>query len=120
MLATGLSTVAIRVHNLASMVAFYSAAFATQFHDVDTFGIPCQFAEVGNVTLKLVPIRDETDFVGFPVHQLGFNVPDAEAIIAIAEDHGGRQEGEALRDGDRLHIAIRDPDGNTLELYSGG
>jgi catechol 2,3-dioxygenase-like lactoylglutathione lyase family enzyme len=100
------------------MIAFYSEAFKIQFHEVDTFGIPSQFGDIGGVTLKLVPIRDASDFEGFPLHQLGFNVPDPEAIIRIARQHGGRLEGRILRDGEKVHAAIRDPDGNTVELYS--
>lgn len=53
-----------------------------------------------------------------PVHQLGFRVPDVKAVIALATQHGGRQEGEMIRDGDKIQAAIRDPDGNTIELYS--
>jgi catechol 2,3-dioxygenase-like lactoylglutathione lyase family enzyme len=113
-----LSSVAIRVHKIDAMVAFYSDAFGAQFHEVDTFGIRSKFGDLGDVVLKLVPIRDDVDFEGFPLHQLGFDVPDAEAIIPIAEQHGGRQHGATLREGSTTHVVIRDPDGNTLELYS--
>jgi hypothetical protein len=37
-------------------------------------------------------------------------------VIAIAVPHGGRQEGELATDGGRVHAAVRDPDGDTLEL----
>ena len=50
------------------------------------------------------------------VHHPGFIVPDVQAVIAIAERHGGRvQDGPLRRDG-RLTAAIRAPDGNTIEL----
>jgi catechol 2,3-dioxygenase-like lactoylglutathione lyase family enzyme len=118
MAVSALSSVAIRVHNLTSMVSFYSEAFGIQFHQVDTFGIASQFGEVDGITLKFVPIRDTVDFEGFPIHQLGFNVPDAEAILPIAIQYGGGQLGETLREGGKVQVAIRDPDGNSLELYS--
>jgi catechol 2,3-dioxygenase-like lactoylglutathione lyase family enzyme len=113
-----LSSIAIRVSNLDAMVRFYSEAFHIQFQEVNTSGIPSQFGELNGITLKLVPIRDEADFQSFPIHQPGFVVPDVEAVIALAIQYGGRQEGSLLRNQDGVQAAIRDPDGNTIELYS--
>ncbi|MGH9936516.1 MAG: VOC family protein [Blastocatellia bacterium] len=113
-----LTTVALRVHRMEQMTAFYSQAFGVKFREVDTFGIRSQFGEVAGLTLKFVPIRAGADFTEYPIHQLGFTVPDVEAVIALALKHGGKQEGPPLREKGRLHAAIRDPDGNTLELYA--
>jgi catechol 2,3-dioxygenase-like lactoylglutathione lyase family enzyme len=41
-----------------------------------------------------------------------------EAVIAIAQKHGGRQEGQLIRVDGKIQAALRDPDGNTIELYS--
>ena len=112
-----LSSVALRVHNMDRMVAFYTEAFGGKFQEVDARGIRSQFGEVGGFTMKLVPIRDAADFTNFPVLQLGFTVDDIKAVVALAVKHGGRQEGETAKDGSRLHAAVRDPDGNTIELY---
>ena len=115
-----LSSIAFRVHNLDAMLAFYSEAFQVEFQEVDTYGIRSQFGDLDGMTLKFVPIRESDDFKGFPVHQPGFVVPDVEAVIAIAIKHGGRQEGQTLRADGRVQAAVRDPDGNTIELYSEG
>ena len=115
---TNISSVAMRVANLEAMLEFYSQAFGVKFHQVDTYGIPSQFGEVNGITLKFVPIRDEADFKNFPVHQLGFVVPNVEAVIALALQHGGREEGNLIRKEGRTEAAVRDPDGNTIELYS--
>jgi hypothetical protein len=87
---------------------------------VGTYGIRSQFGEVNGITLKFVPIRDEADFENYPVHQLGFIVTDVKAVIALALQHGGREEGRVIRNGERTEGAVRDPDGNTIELYSEG
>ena len=113
-----LSSIAIRVANMDSMLAFYSEAFHVQFQEVDTYGIQSQFGELNGITLKFVPIRDEADFKNYPVHQLGFVVPDVQAVIALALQHGGREEGHLIRKEGRIEAAVRDPDGNTIELYS--
>lgn len=113
-----ISSLAIRVSNMDAMMAFYSEAFHVQFREVDTYGIPSQFGEVDGVMLKFVPIRDDADFKGYPIHQPGFVVPDVEAVIALALKHGGRQEGKVIQADGKIQAAVRDPDGNTLELYS--
>ena len=115
---TSVSSIAIRVYNTDAMVSFYSRAFGVQFREVDTYGIRSQFGEVGDITLKFVPIRDSDDFKGFPVHQPGFVVPDVEAVVTLALEHGGRQEGQIIRRDGQVQAAVRDPDGNTIELYS--
>lgn len=115
---TSISSVAMRIANIEAMLEFYSQAFGVKFREVNTFGILSQFGEVDGITLKFVPIRDEADFKSYPVHQLGFVVPDVQAVIALAIQHGGREEGHLIRKEGRIEAAVRDPDGNTIELYS--
>ena len=115
-----LHTVAMRVHRMKAMLAFYSEAFGIQFREVMTGPLQSHFGELDGLTLKFVPLRDEADFDGYAVHQLGFTVADIEQVIEVAIRHGGRQEGEAILKDGRTHAAVRDPDGNTLELYSPG
>jgi catechol 2,3-dioxygenase-like lactoylglutathione lyase family enzyme len=112
-----LTTVACRVHHMDAMVAFYAEAFGARFRVVDTHGFRSQFGELPNVTLKFVPIRDAPDPDGFPIHQLGFDVPDVAHVVESALRHGGRVQDAPVRDGARVHAAVRDPDGNTIELY---
>ncbi len=113
-----LASIAIRVANVESMLAFYTEAFQIQFQEVDTYGIKSQFGEMDGVTLKFVPIRDEADFKGYPIHQPGFMVPDVQYVIDVAQKYGGRQEGRTIRSEGKIQAAIRDPDGNTIELYT--
>ncbi len=112
-----LSSLAIRVANMKDMLAFYTEAFQVQFQEVDTYGIPSQFGELNGMTLKFVPIRDQADFKGYPIHQPGFVVPDVKSVIEIAQKYGGRQEGQIIQSGGKIQAAVRDPDGNTIELY---
>ena len=113
-----ISSIAFRVYNLDAMMDFYSEAFQVQFREVDTYGIKSQFGEIDGIMLKFVPIRDDADFKGYPVHQPGFVVADVEAVIALALKYGGQQEGQTIRTNGTLQAAVRDPDGNTIELYS--
>ncbi len=113
-----LSSIAIQTHRMEAMVAFYTEAFGGEFREVDTGGPKAWFGDVNEITLKLVELLDDVDFDGYPLHQLGFSVDDAEAVIAIAVKHGGCQEGDVARNERQAHGSVRDPDGNTIELYS--
>ena len=112
-----LSTLALRVHHMPAMVDFYTEAFGGTFEKVDIQGLEAYFGQVAGITFKFVPIRESADFEGFPSHQPGFEVDDVDRVVELAKKFGGRQEGETLRDGDRVHAAVRDPDGNTIEIY---
>jgi predicted enzyme related to lactoylglutathione lyase len=113
-----LMTVAYRVHRMSAMLAFYREAFGVEFQEVDVGrGLRAQFGELGGRVLKFVPIREDVDFEGFPIHQIGLEVPDAEAVLAAAQHYGGRVLERTRREGGRLVASVRDPDGNTLELY---
>lgn len=111
-------SVAMRIHHMDDMLAFYSEAFGIEFHEVATGPFQSQFGDLDGMTLKFVPIRDGVDFEGYPVHQLGVSVADVERVISLAIQHGGRQEGEIVITENGTSAAVRDPDGNTIELYS--
>jgi len=112
-----LQTITLRVHHMDRMLAFYGEAFGVEFREVDTFGITSQFGQLGAVTLQFVPIRESAQFEEYPIHLLGFEVDDLRAVLAMAEDLGGRQDGALHQDEGRLAGTVRDPDGNTIELY---
>lgn len=114
-----LTTLAFRVHKMPAMIAFYSEAFGARFREVDTGGLRSQFGELPGLTLKFVPIRDGVEFGEFPIHQPGFEVASVGRVIELALKHGGRVENPPALQGGRTHAAVRDPDGNTIELYGG-
>ena len=118
MQSSQLASVAIQVHRVNAMVAFYTEAFGMSFEDVNT-GMPSKFATHGGITFKFVPLRASVDLEGFGLHQLGFVVDDVHEVIGLAIAHGGRAEGTVQRTEDgSLHGALRDPDGNSVEVYS--
>lgn len=110
-------SIAIQVHDMEAMLAFYQRAFGFEFRAVRTGPFDSQFAEREGLTLKLVPMRAAKDFESFPIHQLGFAVDDVEATVALAQELGGQPLGEVVfRDGRATDAAVRDPDGNSIEL----
>jgi predicted enzyme related to lactoylglutathione lyase len=112
-----LRSLALRVHNMDAMVAFYGEAFGVRFEPVATGGLTSWFGTLGSLALKFVPIRDAADFDGYPIHQPGFEVGDVRRVVRLAERHGGAVHDAPIRRGGRLLASVRDPDGNTIELY---
>jgi predicted enzyme related to lactoylglutathione lyase len=112
------SSVAIKCNNLEAMVDFYGGAFSAGFKEVDVGveGMRCFFGRGAGIVFKLVSGREAADFESYPIHQLGFDVLDVESLVRLAEKHGGKREGDVIRDGEVLRGCVRDPDGNTLEL----
>jgi catechol 2,3-dioxygenase-like lactoylglutathione lyase family enzyme len=113
-----IASVAVRVKNMEAMLAFYSEAFEAEFRQVDVQGLACQFGLVGQVTMKLVPLREAADFEGYPLHQLGFEVADLAPVLECAQKHGGRIEQDIGSYGSQFQAVVRDPDGNSIELYA--
>lgn len=116
----GVAQISLRACKVAEMTSFYMATFDAEFRAQESGGLNCLVADLGHVQLKLVPLRDETNFDGYPLHQLGFEVPDVEDAVSTALRWGGRLESEVVRANGRLHACVRDPDGNTIELFSDG
>jgi catechol 2,3-dioxygenase-like lactoylglutathione lyase family enzyme len=113
-----ITTVAYRVHRMPEMLAFYRDAFGVEFSAAEVGpGLEARRGGLGGLTLLFVPIREDVDFEGFPVHQLGIQVPDVDTVLAAARRHGGRVQDAPHRMEGRLTASLRDPDGNTLEVY---
>lgn len=111
-----LVSVALRCFRMEAMVAFYQDAFGFAFEAVAVGGMDAQFGRLNGFTLKLVPLSDARERDEAPSHQLGFRVDDPEAVLALAEKYGGSAFGpERVQDGLR-HLAVRDPDGNPVEV----
>jgi catechol 2,3-dioxygenase-like lactoylglutathione lyase family enzyme len=115
-----LTTIALQAYAIDDMRAFYTEAFDGEFSEVEIGGMTCWFGQSAGFTLKLVPLRAESDFEGYPMHQLGITVDDVAAVIAAAIRHGGRQDGSTSLQNGLAYAVVRDPDGNTIELYQRG
>lgn len=112
-----LRSIAIRTCNTDAMRRFYAEAFGFEFRAVDLGPFTAWFGQGQDLTLKLVPIRDAADFDEFPIHQLGFVVSDIGGAVRLAESCGGRLQDPPAQADQELQASVRDPDGNTIELY---
>lgn len=109
-------SVALRTFRMEAMLAFYHEAFGFAFEARQIGPLEAQFGRLHGFTLKLVPLSNAQERDERPSHQLGFWVPDPEAVLALSEKYGGGAFGpERVHDGKR-HLAVLDPDGNPIEV----
>ncbi len=113
-----LSSVAIRVYRLEAMVGFYQEAFGIAFSEKRVGDITTYFGMLGDIMFKLYPLQEDQEMDEWPTHQLGFFVADLDAVLELSLKYGGSILNEPVTRLNQVHAAIRDPDGNSLELYS--
>ncbi len=112
-----LVSIAIRVYRMEAMVDFYQEAFGIPFVEKRIGDLESYFGFLGPILFKLVPLSDDQEADEFPTHQLGFHVEDIDSVVELALKYGGSVLQEPLQRLDQYFAAIRDPDGNSLELY---
>ena len=112
-----LSSMAILVYRVEAMVDFYQEAFGIVFTEKRVGDLTAYFGVLDGIVFKLVPLAGERDADEFPTHQLGFEVEDVDVTCELALKYGGSILQEPIQRLDQLHAAIRDPDGNSIELY---
>ena len=114
---TKLSGFTIAVHHFDAMRAFYAAIFGMDWEEVELApGICILRLSLSGMTIQLCAASVAGVTAADFRHQLRFTVADLGAAIAAGEAHGGQLHSEPVETTDMRFAAMRDPDGNTLEL----
>ena len=114
---TKLSGITLAAHQHDAMRAFYAALFGEEWEEVELApGIRILRLTLAGLTIQLCA----ASVAGVPAadfrHQLRFTVADLGAAIETGLAHGGQLHSEPVTTEDLRFAALRDPDGNTLEL----
>lgn len=116
---TSLNRVTLATINMAAMVRFYNEVFGAEMEPAPQYGATTPAFHQGNlagVNLLLCPNQIARVKAAQNRHQLRFAVGDIEAAVQSVQAAGGKVDGKVIeRQGERL-IAVRDPDGNTIEF----
>ena len=112
-----LSGLTLAVHNFAAMRDFYAALLGLTWEETQLAArVVILQGELAGLTLQLCPASVAGVAAADFRHQLRFTVPDLDAALAAGIANGGEQYGELQETESSRLIALRDPDGNTLEL----
>jgi predicted enzyme related to lactoylglutathione lyase len=114
--AVEIDKITIAVADLAKMKGFYGRALGIEFTDIDMQGAKLAVAKLGALEILLCPKQLAGITATENTVQLRFVVADVKAAHAAAVAAGGASIAEPQDGGGRLTSAVRDPDGNSLEL----
>ncbi len=107
-----LDKVTIATRNTPAMAAFYSAVFGAGLKPSG----PVWVGAIGSVQLMLCPAKIAGVNVATNNVQLRFVVADIEAAVHQALESGGRRLNDIEQSNAGLTAAVRDPDGNSVEI----
>lgn len=114
-----LDRITIAVGEQERMVRFYGQLFQTTFTAIDCGSFSLHRGKVGDgLELQFCPKAVAGIGATQNIHQLRFVVPDLGRCLAAAVDAGGVLLGDVTSEGGRRCAALRDPDGNSLELIA--
>jgi len=105
--------------DVPAMVAFYNSVFESDLKPWSAFGATLYRGTLGGVGLQLCPNEVAGVVAEQNRHQLRFQVPNLDAMLARVQAAGGALHGDLTQEGNKRLAAVEDPDGNTLELIEG-
>lgn len=108
--------ITIATGDTPKMAAFYAAVFGVELRPVEAMDTTIWVGGVDGVEFLLCPKIVAGITARENNIQLRFVVADVSATVAAAEAHGGCSLGDVVAHEGRAMGAIRDPDGNSIEL----
>ncbi len=120
---TSLNRVTLATTNMAAMVRFYNEVFGAELQPAPQYGATTPAFHQGTlagVSLLLCPNQIARVKAAQNRHQLRFAVTDIEAAIQSVQAAGGKADGKITKQQGEKLIAVRDPDGNTIEFTQAG
>jgi predicted enzyme related to lactoylglutathione lyase len=114
-----LNRVTLATTNMGEMVRFYNEVFGAELKPAPQYGSTTPAFHQGTlagINLLLCPNQIARIKAIENRHQLRFAVIDIEAAIQFVQAAGGKVDGKVTEQQGEKMIAVRDPDGNTIEL----
>ena len=108
--------VTIATGDTPKMAAFYAAVFGAELSPLEAMGTTIWVGALGGVELLLCPKIVAGITARENTIQLRIVVADVPGAVAAAQQHGGCSLGDVFVHEGRAMGAIRDPDGNSIEV----
>jgi predicted enzyme related to lactoylglutathione lyase len=118
-----LNRLTLATTKMAAMVQFYNQVFEAGLQPTNQYSASAPVFYEGNlagVSLLLCPNEVAKVKTAQNRHQLRFAVSDLEEAIRRVQAAGGKVDGRIVEQAGEKLIAVRDPDGNTIEFVQSG
>lgn len=113
-----LARVTVATTRMTAMMRFYNEVFHARMKEVDIGGVTMQMGQVAGVELLLCPNDVSQVKADLNRHMLRVRVGDFDDVLKRVRGNGGTVDAApVMMSGERI-VAIRDPDGNTIELVT--
>ena len=114
--AVAITRVTLGATNVPAMTRFYNEVFAAGLRPSPVGGVTMQLGTLAGLELLLCPNEVAKVDAALNRHMLRIVVGDVADVVERVRRSGGTVDGPpAIVEGRRL-AAVRDPDGNTIEL----
>ncbi len=115
---TEFASISIAAENFDAMLAFYSKGLDIPLKKEDAGEFEYYKGRIGNIDFSLIPNSIAKVKAKENRHQITFRVTSLKQVLSNLVGFGGKIETDAVDEGDRLAVHVRDPDGNSLEIFS--
>jgi predicted enzyme related to lactoylglutathione lyase len=114
-----ITRITLVANNLPAMLKFYNTVFETKLEPTAAFGAgaPALYqGRLAGVNLLLCPNEIAKVKAEQNRHQLRLSVSDLAETLKRVRNAGGTVDGQITEAAGERLVAVRDPDGNTIEL----
>jgi predicted enzyme related to lactoylglutathione lyase len=113
-----LARITVATMRMSAMVRFYNDVFHARMKEVEIGGVTMHLGYIAGVELLLCPNDVSKVKADLNRHMLRLRVGDFDAALKRVQGSGGTVDAApVLMSGERV-VAVRDPDGNTIELVT--
>jgi catechol 2,3-dioxygenase-like lactoylglutathione lyase family enzyme len=113
-----LARVTVATTRMPAMVRFYNEVFHARMKETDIGGVVMHIGYVAGVELLLCPNDISKVKADLNRHMLRVRVGDFDDVLKRVRGNGGTVDAApVMMSGERI-VAIRDPDGNTIEIVT--
>jgi predicted enzyme related to lactoylglutathione lyase len=113
-----LARITVATTRMNAMVRFYNEVFHARMKEVDIGGVSMQMGYVAGLELLLCPNDVSKVKADLNRHMLRVRVGDFDEVLKRVRGSGGTVDAApVMMSGERI-VAVRDPDGNTIEIVT--
>lgn len=110
--------ITVATTRMNAMVRFYNDVFHARMKEVDIGGVTMQMGYVAGLELLLCPNQVSKVKADLNRHMVRVRVGDFDDVLKRVRGSGGSVDAAPIMTSGERIVAVRDPDGNTIEIVT--